>query len=120
MMTFAELRTANILRQKQWRRDGAPLPALYFSNALGGEAGEVCNVVKKLERERLGYPGSRATMEDLADELADVIIYADLLAETCGIDLGRAVSEKFNKTSDKLGFSVRLDPAPPNQDHERG
>lgn len=107
-LTFEKLRDANVRRQAIWQSGGQPFTALYFSNALGGEAGEVQNVIKKLERERMGHRGSRATREDLADELADVIVYADLLAEVCGIDLGQAVIDKFNATSEKLNLEVKL------------
>jgi len=40
---------------------------LFRGVELGGEAGEALNVIKKLERERLGWRGSRATPEQLAD-----------------------------------------------------
>ena len=68
----------------------------------------MCNVVKKLERERLGLRGSRATLEDLADELADVVICADLLAKAANINLDEAVARKFNKTSEKYNLPIRL------------
>ncbi len=74
--------------------------------------GEACNVVKKLERERHGWRGSRATLDDLAQELADVVICADLCAVTAGIDLDAAVVAKFNATSRKQGLSTLLPEAP--------
>lgn len=80
------LRSANEARQKLWEQDN---PAVFdFSwrtNELAGEVGELCNVLKKLHRERVGIPGSRATMDDLADELADVVICIDLVGMTTGI-----------------------------------
>ena len=75
---------------------------------LAGEVGEACNVIKKLERERLGLQGSRATIEMLAEELADVLICADLVAVMCGIDLEQAVVNKFNSTSKKLNLPTRM------------
>lgn len=75
---------------------------------LGGEAGEVLNVCKKLVRERIGAPGSRATTADLAEELADVIICCELVAAQEDIDLGSSVISKFNKTSQKVGLKTRL------------
>lgn len=41
-------------------------------------------------------------------ELADTVAYADLLAQYYGIDLGRAVREKFNHVSEREGFPERL------------
>ena len=61
-----------------------------------------------MERERLGIRGSRATKGQLAEELADVVICADLVALGEGIDLQQAVINKFNATSRKVGLSTML------------
>ncbi|RKQ70169.1 Lar family restriction alleviation protein [Oceanibaculum indicum] len=107
-LTLAALREANERRQEEWCR-GGPLPDLSFrGNELAGEVGEACNEIKKLERERHGWAGSRSSDEKLADELADVIICADLVAAVRGIDLSAAVVRKFNATSEKVGMSVML------------
>lgn len=103
-----ELRAAQVERQKLWD-PGIKLDLSYFGNAAAGEMGEACNVIKKLERERQGLPGSRATLDALADELADVIIYLDLIAAKTGIDFEAAIKNKFNKDSTKHGFGVLLD-----------
>jgi hypothetical protein len=63
------------------------LPICFRCVELVGEVGEAANVMKKLERARLGIAGSRATPEDLADELADVAICADLIAMDLGLEL---------------------------------
>lgn len=107
MITFDELRKANVDRQVQWEA-GNEFSLIYFGNALAGEVGETCNVIKKLERQRTGHVGSTASINDLAEELADLIIYADLIANKEGIDLGEAVRKKFNKTSDKYGLGIKL------------
>ena len=104
---FFDLRQANAIRQMEWDKDGT-ITLSYRGNELGGEAGEAQNVIKKLERERMGIRGSRATVDDLADELADVVICCDLIASAEGIDLGGAVERKFNATSDKYGLRTRL------------
>jgi NTP pyrophosphatase (non-canonical NTP hydrolase) len=107
------LHAANKARQTEWCAGGDPEPDLAFrGNELAGETGEACNVIKKLERERRGWRGSRATAEQLAEELADVVICADLCAVTAGIDLAGAVVAKFNATSEKVGLSTRLAQAP--------
>ena len=107
MTTHPTLRSANIARQDEWDQDGQ-ITASYRGNELAGEVGEACNVIKKLERERLGILGSRATVGELADELADVLICADLIAMHYGIDLEAAVARKFNATSEKVGLLTRL------------
>lgn len=105
---FECLRDANRSRQKEWHENGDP-GASYKGNEMAGEAGEVCNVIKKLERERMGSRGSRATLEDLADELGDVVICLDLIAEHYGIALWEAVAKKFNKTSAKNGLKTFIE-----------
>lgn len=108
---FNDLRQANVARQKEWDSDDqitGPLGKLWKSNELSGECGEASNVVKKLVREELGIRGSRDTVEHLAEELADVVICADLLAAEYGIDLNAAVRNKFNATSEKVGLRTRL------------
>jgi NTP pyrophosphatase (non-canonical NTP hydrolase) len=101
------LRIANQKRQLEWDGDNQ-LSLTYQGNELAGECGEACNVIKKLERERLGLRGSRATLQDLADELADVVIVADLIAARMGINLAQAVIDKFNATSAKYGLETRM------------
>lgn len=106
---YATLREANIARQSEWIV-GKDTSMLFRAVELGGEVGEALNVVKKLDREARGWRGSRATKEDLAAELADVVICADLLALSAGIDLETAITAKFNATSEKVGLQARLAP----------
>ena len=110
-LTFARLREANAARQRRWDAEGrlqGDIGLLWRSNELGGEVGELQNAIKKLVRENMGIRGSRTTTWALVDELADVVICADLLAMDLGIDLDLAVRAKFNQTSDKVGIAVRL------------
>ncbi|HYE49982.1 MAG TPA: MazG-like family protein [Azospirillaceae bacterium] len=106
-LTFAAFRDAAVERQKEWHLTSEP-DLMFRAVELGGEVGECLNVVKKLERERLGAVGSRASLDDLADELGDVVICAMNLACKAGIDLGAAVRRKFNATSEKNGLATRL------------
>lgn len=75
---------------------------------LGGEVGELLNVVKKLEREDRGWRGSRANPVDFEDECADVLICLDKLARRRGVDLAAVTVRKFNATSDKVGLPHKL------------
>jgi NTP pyrophosphatase (non-canonical NTP hydrolase) len=77
----------------------------WWGNAMAGECGEACNVVKKIDRD--GW--SEELQSKLAKELADVVTYADLLAARFGIDLGKAVAMKFNEVSERVGSELRLD-----------
>ncbi|QDH49058.1 pyrophosphatase [Pantoea phage Phynn] len=105
--SLKSLRAANIERQKEWD-PGSNLSLSFKGNELAGETGELCNVIKKLERETLGLPGSRDTIEHAGEEMADVIICIDNLATHLGIDLVAALQRKFNATSEKNGLKTRL------------
>lgn len=107
MTEYSSLRQANIIRQQEWDPEGVFSPS-FRAVELAGEVGEACNVVKKLEREALGKPGSRASIDDLAQELADIIICTDLLAMSFDINLQEAIIKKFNATSKKLGLKTIL------------
>lgn len=107
MIFKTTLREANESRQKEWDA-GNQISLSYRGNELAGETGEACNIIKKLERERLGIVGSRSTREKLAEELADVVICADLIAMAENIDLQEAVRRKFNKTSEANNLETRF------------
>jgi NTP pyrophosphatase (non-canonical NTP hydrolase) len=110
MSDFTELRRANVAREKERDPTGLITPS-YRACELGGEIAEAIialNLCKKIERERLGLPGSRATIEQLASELADCVIASDLLALQYGIDLEAAIVSKFNATSKQLKLRTKL------------
>lgn len=104
---LATLRQANAQRMKEWDPTNT-ITLAYKGNELAGEVGEACNIIKKLERERLGLRGSRATKHQLAEELADIIICVDLIAMQLDIALDYAVEQKFNATSDKYKLRTRI------------
>lgn len=109
MTSFEELHRALTERKREWDdKAGVELPLSYHANELAGEVGEACNIVKKLERAAYGLTGSRATIADLRDELADAAICLAKLSHRCGINLGDAVRTKFNATSIKLGLAARM------------
>jgi len=82
--------------------------------ACAGEVGEGINKAKKIRRlhnsEQYSQmlPMADALKSDVADEIADVVIYADLWAARMGVDLGEAVRSKFDRTSDKVQSNVKL------------
>lgn len=111
-LTFSDLRVANL------ERCGIAFHALDdwsptdWGTAVAGEVGEALNLIKKLRR---GDPVARPA---IASELADAVIYLDLLAARLGIDLGRAVAYKFNRVSERKGVGTLLllpDPGTPCQ-----
>lgn len=113
-LTFGDLRGRNVARCLRWHPGGIESwsRADWMQAALG-ELGEAANISKKLKRDEDGLVGN--SDEDaallrgrLADELADTVIYLDLLAAREGIDLAEAIRAKFNRTSAKNGFPERL------------
>lgn len=86
------------------------LGAMFFAIEFGGEAGEALNKVKKLIREALNIPGSRTSVDELGDEIADTIITACNLARCYKIDLDAHIRSVFNRTSRERGLTVMLPP----------
>lgn len=115
-LNFEDLRKANTTRAEEWggpnngTTEGRLIDLLFRSNEIGGEAGELQNIVKKYARTQLGMPGGcdDFVIRAIADEIADTIVCCDRLAELLDIDTGEAVRDKFNKTSDKHGFKTKL------------
>ena len=107
-MEHSNLRAANVARDQEWNTGSERVSMTFRATELAGEVGEACNVIKKLERERIGLVGSRDTKEHLAEELADIVICTDLVAMDAGIDLDAAIAAKFNATSEKNGLTTRL------------
>lgn len=114
-LTFRCLRSANLQRLPEFKNaqggpahsisDGSDWSLTDWCTAVAGELGEAANLIKKIRREDFSIDELRPA---LADELADVAIYLDLLAHRAGIDLGRAVREKWNQTSEKIGSNLYI------------
>jgi NTP pyrophosphatase (non-canonical NTP hydrolase) len=117
-LTFARLSEQNLSRVHRWHKNFHSAHSKWtgadWSNATCGEAGEMANVVKKIRRQETGSdrgpddPDMPRLREMLADEIADVVTYADLLAQYYEIDLAAAVAAKFNRISERQGFPERL------------
>lgn len=108
VLSFTSFRHANNIRQLEWpgyEQTDTTFKAL----EVCGEAGELAKAIKKMVRDERGIAGSTAGLEQVADELADVIISADLLAAHLGIDLTKAIASKFNKTSRKYGLETMIE-----------
>ena len=118
-LDFAIFRQANLARLPLFKNalgvvlhpaDGSNdwKPEMWVT-ALVGEVGEFANLYKKLVRGDFGTGSYYAELsKKLADELADVFCYLDLLANSLSIDLGGAVIEKFNEVSDRIGVNLTI------------
>lgn len=80
----------------------------FYSIAMGGEAGEVLNNLKKLKR---GDPINKEEFfKDLAEETADVITFGFLLLSELGVDPEKTLLDKFEKVNRRLdtgGYHAR-------------
>jgi NTP pyrophosphatase (non-canonical NTP hydrolase) len=88
------------------------VPILYWTTAICGEAGELCNMIKKIERVRYGgidggssYTAADLEKSDIAEEIGGVFIYLNLLSSLLEIDMEAAIIKTFNDKSKKYGFS---------------
>ena len=108
-LEFEQLRRANLARCEEIFHPLNSWSLCDWGNAMGGEAGEAQNIIKKLRRlqDKDKTPETVAEEDDwkqkLSDELADLIIYADLCAARAGISLGAAIIKKFNRVSIERG-----------------
>lgn len=87
-------------------------PLTYWTTALAGEVGELCNMIKKMQRVALGGidGGSSYTAKDISkdmlrEEIGGIAIYLDLLASLLDISLEEAIVQTFNEKSAQYGFS---------------
>lgn len=111
-LTFNKFRAANVARCLKWHPKGIESwSSADWLTAVTGELGELASLIKMRNRERDGLPGNKFSPTDkqIADELADILTYLDLLAEALGVDLGRAAIEKFNEVSERVGFPDRIE-----------
>lgn len=110
------LRSANVARNLEWENKAKPFTLIFWANELAGEVGEACNILKKFDREfNYGVRGSRATLPALSEELADIMICADLLGMAMQLnyreDLCWPAPPRINIINDysKLGATLARD-----------
>lgn len=106
-LTFNALRGANNNRQKEWPGN-EHADVAFRALEVAGEAGELCEKVKKYLRAERGIKGSTASKDDIAAEMGDLMVSLDLLAAELGVDLGKATAAKFNGTSEKYGMRTYI------------
>lgn len=72
----------------------------YPALGLAGEAGEVCNKIKKIMRDRNGIPTAEQKLE-IAKELGDVLWYLATLATELDSHLGCIAGDNLEKLADR-------------------
>lgn len=114
-LSYNTLRKANLNRLPQFKDargrtchsqpDGSDWSISEWLEAVTGELGEFANLHKKVRRGDLTLEEAKP---ELANELADVAIYLDLLSLQLGVNLGDAIIHKFNVVSRRVGANVFL------------
>lgn len=119
-LTLREITYTNLERCKRWHgEDGIfSWDVNKWAVAMAGEAGEICNAVKKLNRIEDEFASvnepdrNPETREDairaIGEEIADTLHYLTMLAARLDIDITDVVIEKFNNVSIRYGFPERL------------
>jgi NTP pyrophosphatase (non-canonical NTP hydrolase) len=113
-LSFSKLRETNVRRCRSVFHPIKSWSLTDWCCAMAGETGEACNFAKKIKRleeadANLNTPKYRRKLKrELGKEIADVVIYADLLAAAAGINLGEVVRQKFNEVSDRRGSKIKL------------
>jgi hypothetical protein len=103
-MQYTTLREANIARQREW--ETTPLSLSFRSNELGGELGEVAELL--LDANHWNDDHMRvAFLMSLSDEISDGIICVDLVGITAGASPARAV-HGFNTVLDDVQWCARM------------
>lgn len=115
-LKLSVLRKANLLRLPEFKNakgglahsksDGSDWTPSQWLQAVTGELGEYANVRKKYERGDIDIDEFKIKA---AAELADTVTYIDILAYQLGIDLGKAIIDKFNIVSERVDCNLRID-----------
>lgn len=75
----------------------SPTSWSYWGNALAGETGELCNIIKKMERDnkQLNADDKKELISKMGLELADIFIYCELIAKSFKIDFEKKIQLKL-------------------------
>jgi NTP pyrophosphatase (non-canonical NTP hydrolase) len=108
---------ANAARGRRWHHgDLGQWSLLEWCGAMAGEAGEACNVAKKLRRLDLELPNKEAGLtvndseqlkEKLANEVGDTLIYGLLILSCLGVTASDVIARVFDRKSVEYGFPER-------------
>lgn len=116
-LDLAAMRPINVERATEGFKCYDNQPLTYWTTALAGEVGELCNMIKKIQRVEKGgidggssYTAKDITKEMLKEEIGGIAIYLDLLASLLDISLEEAIIDTFNSKSAKYNFPQLLQP----------
>lgn len=86
----------------------------YFGNGLAGEVGELCNMIKKIDRVKLtgvdighSYKASDITKHMLEEEVGGIMAYLCHICHRLDIDIEDAIINSFNAVSEEQNMPYR-------------
>lgn len=107
-LTFTKLRNRNLKRNRDYYPGDMDRPYSFWTNALAGECGELCNWVKKLERGGHSKRKEKQLKLEIRKEIGDLQTYLDLVAARFDFSLEEVTIEKFNEVSDRFKCKIKL------------
>jgi NTP pyrophosphatase (non-canonical NTP hydrolase) len=113
-MKFSELSAQNQFRCEESFHPVEEWSEADWMTAIAGEVGEAANWIKKRRRYstdtlKIKYDHPDApSVDTVIDELADAVIYIDLLCTRMGGNLEDGIRRKFNEVSDRVGSTRKL------------
>ena len=92
-----QVRLANFAKERDWEQFHSPKN---LSMALAGEAGELLEIFQWLTEDQSQQSSlSKDQLKAVAEELADILIYALRLADRLDINLEDAIAAKISKNA---------------------
>lgn len=116
-LTLAQISATNLDRAMTWHKGGIEEWSVAdWGCAMGGEAGECLDAIKKLRRVEESVPsnnrkqpeGREAAIKAIAQEIGDTFLYLDLLAARLGLKIEDCIVETFNRVSVRENLPQRL------------
>ena len=102
-LDLSAFRPINVQRATEGFKCYDNQPLTYWTTALAGEVGELCNMIKKIQRvERGGVDGGRSyTAKDIPkemreEEIGGIANYLDLVASLMDISLEETIVDTVN------------------------
>ena len=104
--------------KRPWGSTSTDMSLTDWLACVTGEVGELAHIIKEIRRsapadgwsdEEAMKLATAAYANKFRDELADTVIYLDLLAARAGFDLGAAVKDKFNRDSPRFGWKEYME-----------
>lgn len=103
MLTFDALRVANEQRnQDAWCANARSWSPQNWADQVSMEGTKLAAIISQME--------GPATIKEVKDSMADLIIKVDLLAERMGLELSDLVVGRFNETSTDKDSEIRIRP----------